>query len=292
MDGATMPNTAETPHDTAETEHDTAKTLDNAKPADNANTTGSKTTRLLGLVVLVGAVALVLLGFFGAPEDDEQADAVRMIFVHVPSAFLTYVAFVVTAVGSFMWLWKRSRFWDIAAHSAAEIGVIFCGLTLFTGSVWGRPTWNTYWDWGDVRLVTTLILFLIMVGYLALRAAGGEPNAVATRAAVVGLLAAVNLPIINRSVEWWANRTLHQKSSLTDGNLEDLTLFTLVVGIVVWALFFVWAMIHRFRIGWLEHQLRVIEVDAALAARRAEAASDTIAEAKAEVKAEVKEVNQ
>ena len=245
----------------------------------DAVSTGSRSTRLLGFVVLVGVLALILLGFFGAPEDDEQRDAVRMIFVHVPSAFLTYTALVTTAVGSVMWLWKRSRWWDIVAHSAAEIGMIFCGLTLFTGSIWGRPTWNTYWDWGDVRLVTTLILFLMMVGYLALRAAGGDENAVATRAAVVGLLAAVNLPIINRSVEWWSNRTLHQKSSLTDGNLEDLTLFTLVVGIVVWALFFVWAMIHRFRIGWLEHQLRAIDLETALIQRRAEVATESSGEA-------------
>ena len=247
--------------------------------ADAANT-GSRTTRLLGFAVVVGVLALILLGFFGAPEDDEQADAVRMIFVHVPSAFGTYTALVTTAVGSVMWLWKRSRWWDIVAHSSAEIGVIFCGLTLFTGLVWGRPTWNTYWDWGDVRLVTTLILFLMLVGYLALRSAGGAENAVATRAAVVGLLAAANVPIINRSVEWWANRTLHQKSSLTDGNLEDLTLFTLVVGIVVWALFFVWAMIHRFRIGWLEHQLRAVDLETALAQRRAEAAAESAGEAK------------
>ncbi|MDE0607483.1 MAG: cytochrome c biogenesis protein CcsA [Acidimicrobiaceae bacterium] len=246
--------------------------------ADAVNT-GSRTTRLLGSAVLVGVLALILLGFFGAPEDDEQADAVRMIFVHVPSAFLTYAALATTALGSVMWLWKRSRWWDVVAHSSAEIGVIFCGLTLFTGSVWGRPTWNTYWDWGDVRLVTTLILFLMLVGYLALRSAGGDENAVATRAAVVGLLAAANVPIINRSVEWWANRTLHQKSSLTDGNLEDLTLFTLVVGIVVWALFFVWAMIHRFRIGWLEHQLRDIDLETALIQRRAEAATESSGEA-------------
>ncbi len=233
--------------------------------------TKSKTTTYLGFGVLFGVLVLILLGFFAAPEDDEQRDAVRMIFVHVPSAFLTYVAFSVTALGSIFWLWKRSLWWDIVAHAAAEIGVIFCALTLFTGSVWGRPTWNTYWDWGDVRLVTTLILLLIMIGYLALRAAGGEEKAVATRAAVVGLLAVVNIPIINRSVEWWANRTLHQRSSLTDGNLEDLTLFTLFVGIVVWALFFVWAMIHRFRIGWLEHQVRAIEVELALRGRRDEA---------------------
>lgn len=237
--------------------------------------TGSNTTRWLGLVVLAGVLALIVLGFFGAPEDDEQADAVRMIFVHVPSAFLTYAAFLVTALGSVMWLWKRSVWWDLVAHGSAEIGVVFCGLTLFTGSVWGRPTWNTYWDWGDVRLVTTLILFLLMVGYLAVRSMGGDESAVATRAAVVSLIAAVNLPIVNRSVEWWFDRTLHQKSSLTDGNLEDLTLFTLVLGVVVWGLFYIWAMIHRFRVGWLERELRVGDLDLAIEQRRAEATDQT-----------------
>ena len=248
-------------------------------PAETASPppahTGSTTTRLLGVAVLVGIVALILLGFFGAPEDDEQADAVRLIFVHVPSAFLTYAAFTVTALGSVMWLWKRSVWWDLVAHGSAEIGVIFCGLTLFTGSVWGRPTWNTYWDWGDVRLVTTLILFLLMIGYLAVRSMGGDESAIATRSATVALIAAVNLPIVNRSVEWWFDRTLHQKSSLTDGNLEDLTLFTLVLGVVVWSLFYVWAMIHRFRVGWLERELRVGDLDLAIEQRRAEAHAGT-----------------
>ena len=239
-------------------------------PTDVAAHTGSSTTRWLGLAVMAGVVTMFLLGFFVAPEDDLMADSVRMIFVHVPSAILTYVAFGVTAVGSLMWLWKRSVWWDIAAHAAAEIGVVFCGLTLVTGSIWGRPTWNTYWEWGDVRLVTTLILFLMMVGYLAVRSMGGM-RPPCRPAAIVGLIAAANLPIVNRSVEWWADRTLHQQSSITDGKLEDWTLFTMVLGIVVWAMFFLWAMLHRFRVGWLERQLRVGDLDEAIAARRAEA---------------------
>jgi heme exporter protein C len=163
--------------------------------------------------------------------------------------------------------------WDIVAHSSAEIGVVFCGLTLFTGSIWGRPTWNTYWEWGDVRLVTTLILFVMMIGYLAVRSMGGDESAVATRAAVVGVIAAINIPIINRSVEWWADRTLHQQSSITDGKLEDWTLFTMFLGIVVWGVFYTWAMTHRFRIAWLERELRDGDLDEAIAARRAEAAA-------------------
>jgi heme exporter protein C len=214
---------------------------------------------------------LLVFAFALSPEDDVQQDAVRMLYIHVPMAFLTYLAFMVTTVGSVLWLWKRSVWWDIVAHASAEAGVIFCGLTLFTGSVWGRPTWGTYWEWGDVRLVTTLILFLVYVGYLSVRSLGGDDDAVATRAAVVGLIGAVNLPIVNRSVEWWFNRTLHQQSSLTDGKLEDLTLFTMFLGLAVLFAIYVWMMIHRFRLGWLERERRALELDEALDARRAEA---------------------
>lgn len=233
--------------------------------------TGSRATRWLGLACLFGFAVLLLFAFVVSPADDVQRDAVRMLYIHVPVAFLTYVAFVVTAIGSVLWLWKRSVWWDIVAHASAEAGVVFCGLTLFTGSIWGRPTWGTYWEWGDVRLVTTLILFLVYVGYLSVRSLGGDDDSIATRAAVVGLIGAVNLPIVNRSVDWWFNRTLHQQSSLTDGKLEDLTLFTMFLGLIVLSATYVWMVIHRFRVGWLEHERRAIEIDVAIEARRAEA---------------------
>ena len=126
---------------------------------------------------------------------------------------------------------------------------------LVTGSIWGRPTWNTWWEWGDVRLVTTLVLFLMILGYLALRQVPANPDLRAKRASVVGIIAAVNIPIVNRSVEWWENNTLHQKSSLTDGKLENLTLFTLFLGFIVVGISFLWLMTHRFRVGWLATEI-------------------------------------
>ena len=233
---------------------------------------GSRFTLWLGAATLVGIAGVAALGLLAAPADDVQGDAVRIIFVHVPAAMGTYAAFGLTAVGSVMWLWRRSVWWDVTAHAGAEVGVLLCGLMLVTGMLWGRPTWGTYWEWGDVRLVTTLILFLVMVGYLSVRALGGDAASVATRAAVVGLLGAVNIPIVNRSVNWWANRTLHQQSSITDGKLEDLTLLTLFLALVVAAMAICWMMVHRFRIGWLERQLQARDLHYALAARRAEAA--------------------
>ena len=233
--------------------------------------TGSRFTFWLGAATLAGFAGVAALGLLAAPADSVQGDAVRIIFVHVPSALGAYAAFGLTALGSVMWLWRRSVWWDIVAHAGAEVGVLLCGLTLVTGMLWGRPTWGTYWEWGDVRLVTTLILFLVMVGYLSVRALGGDAASVATRAAVVGLVGAVNIPIVNRSVNWWANRTLHQQSSITDGKLEDLTLLTLFLALVVAALALLWMVVHRFRIGWLERQLEEFELHEALEARRAEA---------------------
>ena len=238
---------------------------------DGPARTGSRFTFWLGAVTLAGFATVAALGLLAVPADDVQGDAVRIIFVHVPSALGAYAAFGLTALGSLMWLWRRSEWWDITAHAGAEVGVLLCGLTLVTGMLWGRPTWGTYWEWGDVRLVTALILFLVMVGYLSIRALGTDAGSAATRAAVVGLVGAVNIGIVNRSVNWWANRTLHQQSSLTEGKLEDLTLFTLFLALVVAALAILWMVMHRFRIGWLERQLADRELHEAVRARRAEA---------------------
>ena len=216
---------------------------------------GSRGTTILAVFIAVGIPVLLLFAFVLSPEDDSMGDAVRLLYIHVPVAILTYVAFGLTAVGSVAYLWKRSRWWDTVAYAAAEVGVVFCGLTLVTGSIWGRPTWNTWWEWGDVRLVTTLVLFLVFVGYLAFRQVPAEPETRAKRAAVIGIIGAINIPIVNRSVEWWENNTLHQQSSLTDGNLEDLTLFTWFLGTVVFGAVFLWLLIMRFRLAWLEEEL-------------------------------------
>ena len=221
----------------------------------NSNLTSSKGTRFMGTLLLIGLPTLVIFGFFLSPEDDNMEDAVRLLYIHVPMAIFAYVAVVATGVGSFFYLWKKSRWWDTVAHASAEIGLIFCGLVLVTGSIWGRPTWNTWWEWGDVRLVTTLVLFLMLLGYLALRQVPANPEIRAKRASIVGIITAINIPIINRSVEWWENNTLHQKSSLTDGKLENLTLFTLFLGLILAGVCYLWLMTHRFRVGWLQSEI-------------------------------------
>ena len=248
----------------------------------NQGATSSPKSRLLGLATLFGLVTLFVFAFFltdpdvrlhpTTGEEIGQFDAVRLLYLHVPMAIIgPYVAPLVGAVASVGYLIKRTQWWDVTAHAAIEVGAIFCGLVLLTGSIWGRPVWNTWWEWGDVRLMTTLILFLMLLGYLALRRVAPDGQKQARRSAIVAIVAAINLPIINRSVEWWESRTLHQKSTLSELKIEDLTFFTLMMGIVVFLMLFTWLVLHRFRLGWLEKESLEEDVLASIEERRSEA---------------------
>ncbi|WP_419919973.1 cytochrome c biogenesis protein CcsA [Candidatus Poriferisocius sp.] len=243
-------------------------------------TTSSRATRVLGQLALVGFAVLLVLAFVWVPEDTRitgdgdvvgQFDAVRLMFVHVPSAILAYVGFGLTFVASLAYLRWRTDWWDMMAHSSAEIGVVFGVLTLVTGSIWGRPTWQTWWEWGDVRLVTTLMLVLVFVGYLAVRRIPADAAVKARRSVVIALVGAVNIVIVNRSVDWWENRTLHQQSTLIARRIRDETLFTLSFSFAVGLVLFAWLMLHRFRLAYLERQIEQIEVSKALEERWAEA---------------------
>jgi len=256
-------------------------TVEPSTTAQEAVGTSSRLTKILGFACLAGLAVLFLLAFVLTDPDERvdeatnivtgQFDAVRLLYVHFPVAIVTYTAFLLNAVGSIMVLWKKSTWWDITAAASAEVGVLFCGLTLVTGSIWGRPIWNTWWEWGDVRLMTTTILFLIFVGYLAYRRTMTDSQVRAKRSAVVGLVGAINIPIVYKSVEWWENRTLHQQSTLADLAVEDLTLFAMIFGMVVFLGVYAWLLIHRFRIGWLEHQAETTGLEQAIAERRAQA---------------------
>ena len=185
----------------------------------NQGVTSSPKSRLLGFATLLGLVTLFVFAFFltdpdvrlhpTTGEEIGQFDAVRLLYLHVPMAIIgPYLAPLVGAVASVGYLIKRTPWWDVTAHAAIEVGAIFCGLVLVQGSIWGRPVWNTWWEWGDVRIMTTLILFLMLLGYLALRRVVADEHKQARRSAIVALVAAINLPIINRSVEWWESLSL------------------------------------------------------------------------------------
>jgi heme exporter protein C len=231
--------------------------------------TGSRATRLLGLGTLAGVAVVLVLGLAVTGPDAVQGDAARLIYLHVPVAIAMNVGFGLCTLGSAMWLWKRSRWWDTVAVSAAEVGLVFTGLTLVTGMIWGRPTWGVYWTW-DARLTTFSLLFLLYLGYLVVRHLPAEIEVRNRRSAFVALLAFVDVPIVYLSVSWW--RGLHQEASLSlSTTISGLMLFTLVVGIVVAFLGFLWLLIHRFRVAWLEDEVEMAGLDLAITERRAEA---------------------
>jgi len=232
--------------------------------------TGSRTTRALGIATLVAMAALLLYGLVLSPPDEVQGESVRLMYVHVPVATLMFVGFGVTALGSAMYLWKKSRWWDTVAVSAAEVGVMFTGLCLLTGMLWGRPTWGVYWTW-DARLTSTALLFLLYIGYLAVRRLPADIDVRNRRSAYVALLAFVDVPIVHFSVSWW--RSLHQGPTITrlDPTISGLMLFALMVGFVAFSLLYAWLLIHRFRLAWLEDEVEEHGLAIAIEARRAEA---------------------
>ena len=164
----------------------------------------------LGVVAAVLGLAGLWLGF-AAPEDYQQGDTVRILFIHVPAAWMSMFVYMCLAGASLMGLVFRHALADAAARAAAPLGAGFTALALITGSLWGRPMWGTAWVW-DARLTSVLILFLFYLGYMALQAAI-EDEAKADRAsAILALVGAVNVPIIHFSVKWW--NTLHQGESI------------------------------------------------------------------------------
>ena len=167
--------------------------------------------RALGILAVIGLVTGLYSAFVYAPPDAVQGEVQRIMYLHVPLILVSYLAFFVVFVTSILYLARRRERHDAIAHSSAEIGVLFTALAIAAGSIWGRPTWGTWWTW-DARLTTTTILLLIFIGYLMLRALVDDPSRGATFSAVLGIIGFLDVPIIHMSVVWW--RTLHQPASV------------------------------------------------------------------------------
>ena len=161
---------------------------------------------LFGGIALVLAAAGLWLGFI-APEDYQQGDTVRIMFIHVPAAWLSMFAYICLGIASFLSLVFRHALADAAAKSAAPLGAGFTALALVTGSLWGRPMWGTWWVW-DARLTSVLVLFLFYLAYMALRSALDDETKAARACAILALVGLVNLPVVHWSVNWW--NSLHQ----------------------------------------------------------------------------------
>lgn len=168
-------------------------------------------TARLEIIAPLTLLACGLWVFVFAPTETEQGFVQKIMYIHVPSVIVTYLAFFVTFAFGIAYLWKRLLVFDRIAKVSAEIGLIFCAMVLLSGAIWGRPTWGTYWVW-DARLTTTLLLFLIFLGYFLLRLSVQDREKEARFASVLGIIGFLDIPIVHKSVEWW--RTLHQPSTL------------------------------------------------------------------------------
>jgi len=162
-------------------------------------------------VLAAGLAAAGLWLGFTAPEDYQQGDTVRIMFVHVPAAYMSMFVYACLAGASFLSLIFRHALADAAAQAAAPLGAAFTFLALVTGSLWGAPMWGTWWVW-DARLTSVLVLFLLYLAYMALRASLDDETKAARAAAILALVGIVNLPIVKFSVDWW--NTLHQGATV------------------------------------------------------------------------------
>jgi heme exporter protein C len=200
----------------------------------------------------VAALALIAYGTFAglflAPADYQQGDAFRIIYVHVPAAYLSMLAYSVMAISAGIGLIWRMKLAHAVAAGAAPLGAWFTFLALATGSIWGRPMWGTWWEWGDPRLTSELIMLFLYFGYMALRAAIDDTAKADRSSAVLALVGAVNVPIIHFSVEWWSS--LHQGPTLVrEGGpaIEPAMLYPLLAMIFGFSLLFGAMLLSRVR---------------------------------------------
>jgi len=204
------------------------------------------------------AVLLVLIGTYGglvlAPPDYQQGDGFRIIYVHVPSAYLSTSIYAVMAVAAGIGLIWRIKLAHAVAASAAPIGASFTAAALVTGMLWGKPMWGAYWVW-DPRLTSELILLFIYFGYMSLRASFEDVNKADRASAVLAIVGVINLPIIHYSVIWWSS--LHQGPSIKKLDAPSITgdmLWPLLTLIAAFTLFFAAILLHRVKAEVLDRE--------------------------------------
>ena len=214
--------------------------------------TARRGERILGVVALVSLAVSAVLSLLVAPPDAVQGNVQRLMYVHVPAAWLAYLSFTVVFVASIAYLRTKRVRWDRVAAASAEIGVLFTALAIALGSLWGKPVWGTWWTW-DPRLTTTAVLLLIYVGYLAIRTVPDNPARRARWAAVVGIVGFADVPIVHLSVIWW--RSLHQGPTvfrLGGPEIHGTMLLALIVGVVAFTVVYAYLMTLRLRTARLE----------------------------------------
>ncbi len=208
---------------------------------------------LLSTLTPVLFVCALVAAFIIAPREMEMGDVQRIFYFHVSSAWTAFLAFFVVLVSSILYLRTRLAKWDILASSAAEIGIVFTSVTLLSGSVWARSAWGTWWTW-EPRLTTTLMLWLIYVAYLLLREMAEDSERRAVFAAVFGIAAFADVPIVFMSVRWW--RSLHPAVVTEEGfNMDAMMLPALFLSLAAFTALFAYLLLVRARLGQSEARL-------------------------------------
>jgi heme exporter protein C len=178
-----------------------------------------------------------------SPADRDMGHLQKIMYVHVPAAWVAFAAFFLVFLGSALYLWKRNVKFDLFAAAAAEVGTVFTALTIALGSIWGKPTWGIWWTW-DPRLTTTAILLLIFMGYVALRSFTDDEERRARWSAAVGILGFINVPIVYMSVKWW--RTIHQVQSTTS-SVDSPFLYGLLMNTAAFTFLMVYYIAYRYQ---------------------------------------------
>jgi heme exporter protein C len=217
-------------------------------------------TWLTPVVLIASQVVFIKLSV----PDRDMGDLQKIMYVHVPAAWNAFLAFFWVLVQSVRYLMTRDERLDLMAAAGAEAGAVLTGMTLALGSIWGRPTWGVWWTW-DARITSTAVLFLMYVGYLALRGLTDDAERRARWSAAVGILGALNVPIVYMSVKWW--RTLHQPQS-SPGTLDPTYTWGLRVNALAFTLLLVVWIAHRYRALVVQRVHEIAQDEAALARRR------------------------
>ena len=220
-----------------------------------------RTSLWLGVAGFGAVIAAQAYSILTSPAERDMGHLQKIMYVHVPAAWMTFLAFFVVLVFSVLYLWRHNENHDLLAASAAEVGATFNGLTLMLGMIWGRPAWGVWWVW-DARLTSTLVLFLIFIGYLALRALVEDADQRARWSAAVGAIGAINVPIVYMSVHWW--RTLHQPPS-SPATLDPAYTLGLRLNAIAFLVLMIYFIAKRYEIARRE---RAVERMAEAAAMR------------------------
>jgi len=216
---------------------------------------------VLPMVVLAAMIAALWAVFLYVPSEADQGVVQRIFYFHLPPAIGTFVMIFLVAIASAVYLWRGGVFWDRLAQASAEVGLLFCSIVLTVGPIWAKPIWGTWWTW-DARLTTTLILWMIYVAYLVVRAWAPSREQGARYAAILGIVGAIDVPIVQRSVYWW--RTIHPAVLVTrEGGhgLQDPRMqFTLILCFIAFFLLGAWLLWVRLESGRVHDEAEALRM--------------------------------